>query len=364
MPDLADRQFRRQYRRKHRLDTRTAFLGDGNSPSQVRINGTNKVYIQYPASASNTSNKTWPTTVKMDIDIGDAPGTPVVIGYDEEGELAVLGIASKVRAAVGSPGPVNTTTNQLNKWVDLNFSPLLRAAPMGSGAPLYISLLGFPYIDSDGVYHDFRGISGGIDVSSYVPGSANQHRLVAIWLKKDDTAEVTGSTAKSQADPINSTDVQECVTARSAKANPSAIYRLYTGQTSIADTDKYIDFRQWLNIPQFSIATLTTPGNTTTTLVSIAVSELQAVTINAIITAYKSDYSAAMGGTLMAVVRRASGGNVTLVDSVTTVPHEDSGGSPTFTLDVDTGTQAARIRVTGITAETWNWKVRYETLVS
>lgn len=148
-----------------------------------------------------------------------------------------------------------------------------------------------------------------------------------------------------------------------------ASYLMRSGATYIPvqpqspDTIYFVDHRPWLQPPP-SIATLQTTDDTQTTIASIAVAELQAVTVTATFTAAKDDYSAAIGGTLVAVVRRASGGDVTLVDSVTTVAHEDSSGTPVFILDVDTGTETARLRCTGITAETWNWRVRYEVVVS
>lgn len=142
---------------------------------------------------------------------------------------------------------------------------------------------------------------------------------------------------------------------------------LYEGQTEITEDDIYrsADPRAAFGKQGVSFtASIQTTNNTQTTIASILVDELQSVTITATITGAIDDYSAAIGGTLAAVVRRASGGSVTLVGSVTTDIHEDSAGSPTFTLDVDTGTETARIRVTGISAENWNWAVKYQKTVS
>lgn len=103
-------------------------------------------------------------------------------------------------------------------------------------------------------------------------------------------------------------------------------------------------------------ATQTTDA-TATTLYSRVVDENTAIILSGHIVGAQSDYSAAAGNRVQAVVRRASGGNVTLVGSVQgdTTQEDDGVGTPAITIDVDTGTQTVRVRVTGIASETWNW---------
>lgn len=362
MANLVDRQFRRQYRKKHKLDTRLAFLGDGNNPARVRVPGrAEMVYIQYPASGGNTNNLGWPTVVKMDINLTDAAGIGVIIGIDDEGDVAVLKLSSKSAASGGNNPAPNTPGNALNQWVDLNQSPLLRVQPMGAGAPLYLSMLGVPYIDKDGVVHDFRGISGGMNISSFLPASPGEWRLIAPWKKSDDTHEITGSTAQSQSDPFDVTDLQELVDAASLDSMPSSVWIARYGQTIFADTDKYMDWRQWLNIPGDAVATLTTTDATQTTLASIAVAEASLLTLTGTFSGVKDDYSAAISGTFVAGVRRATAGSAILV-GVTVTSNEDHAGTPALTVDANSNN--ARVRVTGIAAENWNWEVKYKTLIS
>lgn len=133
------------------------------------------------------------------------------------------------------------------------------------------------------------------------------------------------------------------------------------------DTEYFVDRRPWLQpqptTPDTTTATVGTSDATATTLASIAVAEASLLTITGTFSGVKDDYSAAISGTFVAGVRRATAGDATLV-GVTVTSNEDSSGTPSFTVDADIGTESARLKVTGIAAETWNWSVRYSTLVT
>jgi len=106
-----------------------------------------------------------------------------------------------------------------------------------------------------------------------------------------------------------------------------------------------------------SITRFTTSGNTISTAASFPLDELQAMTLTAQVQGYKSDFTAGAWVTCKYGARRAAAGNITAIGSVVTdTLQEDSGGTPAITLDVDTTSQTMRLRVTGITAETWYWK--------
>jgi hypothetical protein len=128
------------------------------------------------------------------------------------------------------------------------------------------------------------------------------------------------------------------------------------------DTLYFADFRPWFAQPKpYYTAAITTTDNTATTLDSIDIDEDTLTTITGVFSGVRDDYSAAITGTFVAGVRRAASGDATLVGATVT-SNEDSSGSPTFTVDADTGTQTARLRIEGITAEDWNWTTRYEVL--
>lgn len=168
--------------------------------------------------------------------------------------------------------------------------------------------------------------------------------------------------------PVALTRAQAVQTVIPAGHMPVWAYLIRAGATYIPvqpqspDTVFFADLRPWLHVPD-ATAELTTTNNTQTTIASIAIAEASLLTLTGTFSGVKSDYSAAISGTFVAGVRRASGGDATLV-GVTVTSNEDSGGTPAFTVDADTGTDTARMRVTGITSEDWNWVVTYRTLLS
>lgn len=250
MPNLADLDLRKQIRRNLKLDTRIAILGDNNNPARVRVPGRSSyVYVRYPASDNNTASLGWPTIVKMVVNITEAPGTPVVVGYDLEGELAVLTVSGKALETNGTPAGAGVVNNPVNQWVDLGYSPYLRTQPLGANAPLYVAVMPFKYVDSAKIWHDFNGVDGGVDLSSYRPGSTNQWCLAGLFLKTDDTVEVVASTAQDLSEPLTADDIQECITGSTDLSIFIGCWQLKYGQTVMADSDLFIDGRQWINIP-------------------------------------------------------------------------------------------------------------------
>jgi hypothetical protein len=103
-------------------------------------------------------------------------------------------------------------------------------------------------------------------------------------------------------------------------------------------------------------AIVTTSDNTATVIFSspvVAVGE--SLVIKALIVGRKSDATAAAGIEKVAVFRRQSAGNITLVGSVQGTTQTD-GVTPAITIAVNTTAQTAEVKVTGITAETWLWE--------
>lgn len=108
---------------------------------------------------------------------------------------------------------------------------------------------------------------------------------------------------------------------------------------------------------EMTVSTVQTTDATQTTVASIAVPEDVAVTVQAIVTGAIDDYSATVSRNFSGAFRRASGGDVTLVGALTGgATQEDSSGTPAITMQADTTAQAVDVDVTGIAAETWNWR--------
>jgi hypothetical protein len=106
------------------------------------------------------------------------------------------------------------------------------------------------------------------------------------------------------------------------------------------------------------MASVHTTDATVTVLVSVAVNELESVTLTGNITGAQSNHTNAIGGDFLITARRASGGNVTLVGSPVT--NVNSSSAATFAGTVDTGTQTVRITITGVAATVYNWVSTYE----
>jgi hypothetical protein len=146
---------------------------------------------------------------------------------------------------------------------------------------------------------------------------------------------------------------------------PSCVVYLYENQAAIEEADFLRQYDPRLSYVPVSdtgsTSTVTTSNNTATLIAAIPVPELSAVTITGEVAGAKTDYTAALGATFSATFRRASGGNVTLVGGATVTVVEDSSSSPTVTVTANTGTQTIDIKVTGVTAEDWTWRVNYRT---
>jgi hypothetical protein len=281
---------------------------------------------------------------------------PVWVGPNVTGELEVKAVEQTEAAltagayAAGSLIPPQTPDNNDN---------LLIGGRQFKPGRMRMSDLGGLYVYVEPFHYDGGWWPGG-DIELTPTATADQQAWVAVALNPVDGALYEFAGADNPL-PVVMTENDLGAIAITAGYIPVGAVVLYEGQTTITGTEVWADFHLHYNETRGK-ATVQTTNNTATTLTSIAVAEDEAVTVTAIVTGAIGDYSAAIGGTLMIVARRAAGGNVTAVGSVTADVEEDSGSSPTFTADVDTGAQTVRVRVTGVTAETWNWRCAYDVL--
>lgn len=103
---------------------------------------------------------------------------------------------------------------------------------------------------------------------------------------------------------------------------------------------------------------VSTTNATVTTILSYTPSTGSITLLDGFVFAGKDDESAGLNASVRATIRRTSGGTTTIVGGGTVSVVEDSGSSPTVTLDVD-GSNNARVRVTGVASENWDWKFVY-----
>jgi len=221
------------------LADRAGVLYEPGRPGYVRV--------RYPASPENTDALAYPTTVRLNAIVPMRPGQPVLVGYDADNEVAVVGgDFSGALASGGNPLVNNPSDDNVFRYLDQRDVTTLRCQRVGPGAPMSVSVLGWPYIVTDGTYHGFIGQQ--ISLTASIPGSANQQRLALIALKTDDTLEIATSTAQDLNDALDETDIQECITALSAQSTPVHLWRLETGMAALTDDHDYMDMRQFLNI--------------------------------------------------------------------------------------------------------------------
>lgn len=104
----------------------------------------------------------------------------------------------------------------------------------------------------------------------------------------------------------------------------------------------------------FIIATVQTVGAVTGDLFTLTLAASTSANIFANVVGTISDYSAAIGGTVNGGARRAVAGGAVLMGSPIASFSEDSAGAPD--LDIVVSGNNMIVRVTGVAAQTWNWR--------
>jgi hypothetical protein len=100
----------------------------------------------------------------------------------------------------------------------------------------------------------------------------------------------------------------------------------------------------------------TTTNATVTVLYERAVSASTLFSMSGRIEGRKSDRTATFTCEFQCQFRRGASGSLALVGTPTITPLEDSSGTPAVTITVSSNN--ARINVTGVDLETWNWKAQ------
>ena len=176
-------------------------------------------------------------------------GLPVRLGYNPDGDLVIVGAIREAALAAGynyaanNPAdPAGQAWNGKNSWVEALSIPVSTAGVGGSDSTL-VGVKSWIYISGGTVQH-FPG--GTIDLASSVPAAGNW-RLALVYLNQSNALAVATSTAQTaDLDPLDLTDVQECLDATSKMAAPLAIWKLTAGQTNITNEDLFLDMRQFI----------------------------------------------------------------------------------------------------------------------
>jgi len=333
-------------------------LGDVNGTITDPLLPLTNVYVRVPTS--NGLSARLSVILPSSANVQLLPGWPVLLGYDHNLNPIVLGTDTQTAAATG----VASTTTVANANSVSTTQAMFETLALVSAGGMIVNLKGWNVIAND-VYTAFS--YSGIDLTSYIPSTGETCYATIFVLADLSGVEVVASTPVLISDfPDPQSDINECLAGKSAGSTATWAIALVGGMTSMnqyyVDTNSK-DLRQLVNNADgTSYALLTTTNNTVTTIASVGIAQLSAATITGSFIATKSDYTASATGTFRYGVRRASGGNVTQIAAASIAQDEDSSGSPALSLDVDTGTQTVRIRGTGVSAETWYWKVSYTVL--
>lgn len=368
MPDKLDKTIQ-DVRVRQNVETRTGYLGRGDGfPYDTSIPG--NFWVRFKLGDRYTKAVSIRLDPNADVELRD--GYPVEVGKDNKGQDVILR-ADSATLILAQQAPPNTRSNDpaqsVNQNLLLNQFYFARHRDT-TNEPLTVSVWpNFGYNENEfsvlgGLKIALDDPAGDSSIASLVPG-ADEHCWAVVFCRVDNVLEAYASTAQSIGQTIDLfAALNECAAQATDGSQPICARYLADDQAALDDEeDKWVDLRQVINLEWQRTASVTTTDATETTVVSIPVDEGAVLTITGRVTAYISDLTAACGGTFTAVVRRAVGGNVALVGSVTADVHDDSGtGSPTFTVDVDTGTQTARIRWTGVASEDWTARTKYEVL--
>lgn len=203
------------------------------------------------------------------------PGFPVIVGYDEKGDMAIISadFDGLLQAGV-NPEVLNSGDPRMSAFNQTDgLLPLMSGAVSGGSTAgtqtNEVFINAFRFVDK---YNQVRHFTGAlVDLSAYVP-SANQHCYVVLFLVLSDLSiEVQASTAKASITPLTDTDKQECYDSRSDGTIPIFLWRLHDAQTYITNADRIEDLRPWmlgldpaLKIMNLGDADGSTPSNSDT----------------------------------------------------------------------------------------------------
>lgn len=252
---------RAEYRQTHNLDVIRAILGDGNGVL-YDSNNPNSGYVWVRQLTSNGLS----TAQRVRSPYQGAPvimanGTPVILKRDSDKQLFVAGPDFQGSIAVGvNPAVNNASDPQSNKWV--NQGNIITAGCYPTIPPSLKVWVNAWIVVINNVAYQLPGVQA--DLTALVPAAGN-HCLATVFVKSDfASVEAVASTAQSTLDPLDITDFQETLNGKSLGSIPNWSWKLQGGQTTIADTDSFLDCRSLWNtndLPQdgveYKLATVT-----------------------------------------------------------------------------------------------------------
>jgi hypothetical protein len=246
-------QLQQQGRKIEREVGRTnvpAVLGDGQG--NVSLPGNSNWYYYrevYSSDANGTVYSAPSIALAAGKNLPEESGTEIIISF--WGEIAVVDGIDPIRySANGKNARALNPQSAYNKFVLMEYAVIGYAVPVGTQTTptMEVYIKPFYYVNEDGDYKTAGDAQ--VDLTSKIPaavGGLDQHVIVGLFLKSDNTFELVSSTPKLKTDTLtHTTDVVEVFAGASARAMPIRTWRVYTGQTLLSITDEFSDIRLWL----------------------------------------------------------------------------------------------------------------------
>jgi hypothetical protein len=234
----------RALRKRLRLDTYTATLGDANG-QVAENNRPGYVRVRYTTAAGLSL----PPVVRMRANLPLSPGLAVIVGYDSQSELAVIEgdftgmIMQGFNPMIGNSADTSIYGNISQSAIMTLLSHALTTADTPSTD---VAVRAFIYV-LDGTWHYFAGAR--VALAAYIPG-ADLQCLAGLYLDPaDDTIDVFVSSDKNLLDPLGFDDIAEIQAQTTSGSLPVWFWQLKDEQTSITEEDSFLDARQFINTP-------------------------------------------------------------------------------------------------------------------
>lgn len=196
-------------------------------------------------------------SVAMKATIPVTPGLGVLLGKDHLRRMVVKEADfDQITATGGNPHATNAADRNFYAPTSVETIHALACVAVSTDTVTSMEVAVFPWMwrAPDGTWYefpeqrfDFTDPDGDGSEPTLVP-SANQHRLVALWVSDTNEIRWTASTAQSQLDSIDISDVQECEDSAELTWTPIKFWRLYGGMTTVRESDSWRTGVQIINV--------------------------------------------------------------------------------------------------------------------
>lgn len=182
-------------------------------------------------------------------------GDKVIIGYDLDGEIAVIGADYNATIEVDrNPGAANYGDSRTKTLDVANFTPLL-SYPITPAelTGMLVAVEPYLFVDESGIWTTFPGAQ--VDLTSYVPSVVGTKLLAILSLKSNlGTPSIVVTTSipiDSSLSFSSSGDIKDTVSSFKTGVLPIKAYILEEGQVNVGSASNYMDMRAFLASPRF-----------------------------------------------------------------------------------------------------------------